>query len=71
MGNICKSVADVLNLKSKRILKANRIHTLLIKQIIQKFAEKHNCKVSNFIIFTGKTGAHMKYYTFTVEKNTK
>lgn len=66
MGNVCKSIRMILDFNVHRVLKANRIHLLLIKQILQKFAEKHNSQISNFVIFTGKTASRMKYYTFTV-----
>lgn len=68
MGNICSDIRNILNLHNDKILKANRIHLLLIKNIISKIAEKHNSEISNFVIFTGKTGAKVKYYTFTLTK---
>jgi len=68
MGNICKSIQLFTGMNQNRILKANRIHLILIKIIINKFAKKHSAVLSNFYIFTGKTQSHVKYYTFKLTK---
>lgn len=69
MGNIHKSMINILNLKNNKINSIHLMHDFYIKKIIDAICEKLNSKASMIQYAKGNKGSGMRYYSFISTPN--